>query len=123
MRELIRHPVARLFVSMVVVQGSLFLSGTRVVRGLGVGLRGEVALVSAFVGIGAQVGLLGLPAAIVYFVSSRGVAAKTVLRRIARWTAVQLVVVSVLASTAGTMRPGSAAATDRGIPGSRSCAR
>lgn len=98
MRELIRHPVARLFVSMVVVQGSLFLSGTLLVRGLGVGLRGEVALVSAFVGIGAQVGLLGLPAAIVYFVSSRGVAAKTVLRRIARWTAVQLVVVSVLAT-------------------------
>jgi O-antigen/teichoic acid export membrane protein len=97
-KVLLRHPVARLFASMVVVQGSLFLSGTLLVRGLGVGLRGELALVSAFVGIGAQVGLLGLPAAIVYFVSSRGVPARTVLRRIARWTAVQLVAVSVLAT-------------------------
>jgi O-antigen/teichoic acid export membrane protein len=97
-RNLLRHPVARLFVSMVVVQGSLFLSGTLLVRGLGVGLRGELALVSAFVGIGAQIGLLGLPTALVYFIASRRVPARDVIRVIARSSAVQLVVVSVLAA-------------------------
>jgi O-antigen/teichoic acid export membrane protein len=99
-RERLRHPVVRLFASMVVVQGSLFLSGTLLVRSLGVGLRGELALVSAFVGIGAQIGLLGLPAAIVYFVSSRQVPARRVLQLLARVTVVQIVGVSLLAAVA-----------------------
>jgi len=97
-KRLLSHPVVRLFASMVVVQGSLFLSGTLLVRGLGVGLRGELALVSAFVGIGAQLGLMGLPVAVVYFVSSRRVPARRVLARIARVTVLQVGVVSLLAA-------------------------
>jgi PST family polysaccharide transporter len=95
---MVRHPVARLFVSMLVVQGSLFVSGTLVVRSIGVTDRGELALVSAMVGIGAQVALLGFPAAFVYFVSSRHLEASRVFHSVRVNVVAQVATLAVLAA-------------------------
>lgn len=95
---LVRHPVARLFVSMLVVQGSLFVSGTLLVRSIGVTERGELALVSAMVGIGAQVALLGFPAAFVYFISSRHLEAGRVFGAVRVNVLVQIATLAVLAA-------------------------
>jgi O-antigen/teichoic acid export membrane protein len=79
---LMAHPVVRLLLSLVVIQGSLFVSGILVVRSIGVEARGELALVSGLVGISSQAALMGLPAAVVYFVSSSDVPARQLLRRL-----------------------------------------
>lgn len=95
---MVRHPVARLSVSMLVVQGSLFVSGTLVVRSIGVTERGEMALVSAMVGIGAQLALMGIPAAFVYFISGRHLHAGRVFRSVRVAVLVQVLTLALLAA-------------------------
>lgn len=77
------HPVIKMIVSMVVLQGSLFLSGTLVFRGLGPEERGEAAMVTAAAAFWAHLAILGTPAALLYFVSNRHLDSRRMLRMLA----------------------------------------
>ena len=77
---LLSHPVIKLILSMVVLQGSLFLSGTLVFRGLGPEERGEAAMVTAAAAFWAHLAILGTPAALLYFVSNRHLDSRRMLR-------------------------------------------
>jgi O-antigen/teichoic acid export membrane protein len=94
------HPVARILVSLAVIQASLFLSGVLVVRAVGVEARGELALISGVVGIASQMGLLGLPAALVYFIAGRRVPALAMISRVAPGLALRIVVCAVISVVA-----------------------
>ncbi len=80
---ILSHPVIKLILSMVVLQGSLFLSGTLVFRGLGPEERGEAAMVTAAAAFWAHLAILGTPAALLYFVSNRHLDSRRMLRMLA----------------------------------------
>lgn len=77
------HPVLKMILSMVVLQGSLFISGTLVFRGLGPEERGEAAMVTAAAAFWAHLAILGTPAALLYFVSNRHLDSRRMLRMMA----------------------------------------
>lgn len=68
---------------------------------MGVEDRGELALVSGLVGIFSQIGLLGLPAAVLYFVAARHVPALRLLRLVGGGLVARALACAVLA--AGTL--------------------
>jgi len=80
---ILSHPVIKMILSMVVLQGSLFLSGTLVFRGLGPEERGEAAMVTAAAAFWAHLAILGTPAALLYFVSNRQLDSRRMLRLLA----------------------------------------
>ena len=97
LRQLHKHPVARLIVTVTLVQGLLALTGPLAVRLVGVAGRGELALVIAVLVMASMLAVGGVPAATVYFTNQFQVPALVV------WASVRsrlLISVSVFAVAA-----------------------
>lgn len=90
MRGGLAHPAAAVVRASVVAQLALLVSGPVVLRLLGVTDRGELALVWAVVLLASQVGVLGVPAAVTWYVASRGLSPAALLARLHRRFAAQV---------------------------------
>ncbi|WP_165820984.1 lipopolysaccharide biosynthesis protein [Nocardioides gansuensis] len=94
------HPAAAVVRGSLVAQLALLVSGPVVLRLLGVTDRGELALVWAVVLLACQVGVLGLPAAVTWYVARRGLRPADLLTRLQARFAGQVAAVSALTAAA-----------------------
>ncbi len=93
-----QHPASRVVLASVVAQLALVVSGPIVVRLLGIDDRGRLALVFAVAMFASQVGVVGVPAAVSWFVASRRLDAVELLARLQRRFAVQVLLASTAAA-------------------------
>lgn len=93
-----RHPAGRAVLGSMVAQVALVVSGPIVVRLLGIEDRGRLALVFAVAMFASQVGVIGVPSAVSWFVASRRLDAGQVLAGLQRRFAVQVLIASTAAA-------------------------
>jgi O-antigen/teichoic acid export membrane protein len=80
-RAVLGHPVLRVVGASFVAQIALAVSGPLVVRLVGVEARGELALLFALVLLFGQIGMIGIPTAVAYFIARDRIPAKLLLLR------------------------------------------